>query len=227
MENMECKIVRFYDCKLNGEFKEKDNDIFQTLVKANVNDVMNIFLLEINKKQYDYLVRFDYKDEDSELFDIGGYIEVKKNKKDIPFLLIKATEVKLSRKRRKKTKKNIEQKKKKENEANKEKQFTFSKWEEKIKLLNLDTKVLDSRKIKLVDEEHLKNVRIDFSKNYIRNKELIALVSPIENSDEYKLVIGWKSLIMAKIFDKEIFCYLTDESKKEIKDKLINLQKEV
>ena len=229
---MDIRDVILYECRIDGEFKEVSKDIFHCIVKSKFDKcegASSIVLIEVNKQQLSYLETYEYRDNEVGHFDIKGTFEVRKNKKDIPFLLLKAISVRLSAKRvadnKKKLEKKKEKKKKKKLENNLDNNSEdFSKWHKKIELLGLEKKVLDATKIKLLDEEHLKHTIVDFSKKYVLNKELIAVVEPIKDSDEYKLILGWKPLITAKLFDKEITCYITNKTKEELRNELANIK---
>lgn len=229
---MDIRDVILYECRIDGEFKEVSKDIFHCIVKSKFDKcegASSIVLIEVNKQQLSYLETYEYRDNEVGHFDIKGTFEVRKNKKDIPFLLLKAISVRLSAKRVADNKKKLEKKKEKKKKEKLENNLDnnsedFSKWHKKIELLGLEKKVLDATKIKLLDEEHLKHTIVDFSKKYVLNKELIAVVEPIKDSDEYKLILGWKPLITAKLFDKEITCYITNKTKEELRNELANIK---
>lgn len=229
---MDIRDVILYECRIDGEFKEVSKDIFHCIVKSKfdkVDGASSIVLIEVNKQQLSYLETYEYRDNEVGHFDIKGTFEVRKNKKDIPFLLLKVISVRLSAKRVADNKKKLEKKKEKKKKEKLENNLDnnsedFSKWHKKIELLGLEKKVLDATKIKLLDEEHLKHTIVDFSKKYVLNKELIAVVEPIKDSDEYKLILGWKPLITAKLFDKEITCYITNKTKEELRNELANIK---
>lgn len=229
---MDIRDVILYECRIDGEFKEVSKDIFHCIVKSKFDKcegASSIVLIEVNKQQLSYLETYEYRDNEVGHFDIKGTFEVRKNKKDIPFLLLKAISVRLSAKRVADNKKKLEKKKEKKKKEKLENNLDnnsedFSKWHKKIELLGLEKKVLDATKIKLLDEEHLKHTIVDFSKKYVLNKELIAVVEPIKDSDEYKLILGWKPLITAKLFDKEITCYITNKTKDELRNELANIK---
>ena len=229
---MNVRSVVLYDCRIDGEFKEVSKNVFHCIVKTKfdgVDSAPSIVLIEVNKAQFSYLETYDYKDNEVGYFDIKGSFEVRKNKKDIPFLLLKATSVKLSSKRvaenkRKQEKKKEKIKKEKAQKKLENNSYDFSYWYKKIEFLGLERKVLDSYKIKLIDEEHLNPTNVEFNKNYILNTNLVAVVEPIENSDEYKLILGWKPLLASKLFDKKITCYITNKTKEELSNEFANIK---
>lgn len=229
---MDIRKVILYDCRIDVDFKEVSKNTFRCVAKAkfnDVDDVLNIVLIEINKQQLSYLELYDYKNNDLGYFDIKGYFEIKKNKKDVPFLLFKATSIKLSSKRVAENKRNQEKKKKKKKELkiNLENNIcTFKDWYKKIEFLGLEKKVLDASKVKFLNEEHLKTTSVEFDKKYILYKDLIAVVEPIENSNNYKLILGWKSLVAAKLFDREITCYITNKTKDELCNEFLSINLE-
>lgn len=229
---MDVKRVVLYDCRIDGEFKEVSKNVFHCIVKTKfdgVDGAPSIVLLEVTKAHLAYLETYDYKDSEIAYFDIKGSFEVRKNKKDIPFLLLKATSVKLSSKRVADNRRNLEKKRAKIKEEKAKKKlennsYDFSYWYKKIEFLGLEKKVLDSYKIKLIDEEHLNPTNVEFNKNYILNTNLVAVVEPIENSDEYKLILGWKPLLASKLFDKKITCYITNKTKEELSNEFANIE---
>lgn len=229
---MDIRKVILYDCRIDVDFKEVSKNTFRCVAKAkfnDVDDVLNIILIEINKQQLSYLELYDYKNNDLGYFDIKGYFEIKKNKKDVPFLLFKVTSIKLSSKRVADNKKIQEKKKKKKKELKIKLEnniCAFKDWYKKIEFLGLEKKVLDASKVKFLNEEHLKATSVEFNKKYILYKDLIAVVEPIENSDNYKLILGWKSLIAAKLFDREITCYITNKTKDELSNEFLSINLE-
>lgn len=152
---MEMNIKKFalLSCIVDGDFKEVRDDSFQVLLKANQNDMESVILLEINKKHYDFLQTFDYKK--TNIY-IKGEMQVRKNKKDVPFLFFKAIKIEKSKIKNSKNRKSKDVK-----------LFQKFNWREEIKKLDYEVKELDARNIKFIHKEHLKAINISICKKEI------------------------------------------------------------
>lgn len=207
---MEIREVKFYDCKLDLDFKENKEGSFNTIAKTMIGEFENIILLEITRDQYEYLNSMDYK---KFLFNIKGHMQIRKNKKDIPFLFFKANYVQ-----------SLDDLNKLKKSKGKRKQSVSGaslKWHEKIELLEYEKiENFDCRKIKLVDSEHLQPCRLEFNPKYLHGRELKAAIKPIEKTDKFELVLGWKDLLSAKFFDRDLSVYIVKEDRKTLVKKL-------
>lgn len=216
---MEIREVKFYDCKLDSDFKENKEGAFNTIAKTMIGEFENIILLEITKDQYEYLNSIDYK---NLLFNIKGHMQIRKNKKDIPFLFFKANYIQ-SLDDLKKLKQAKRKKKKKKNDL-----VASLNWHEKIELLDYEKiENFDCRKIKLVDEEHLIPCKLEFNPKYLQDRELKAVIKKIEETDRFELILGWKDLLSAKFFDRDLSVYIVKENRKELVEKLSKIDSEV
>ena len=132
---MDIKKFVLYECSIDGEFKEVSKNTFHWIVKSKFSDIEGapiIVLIEINKQQLNYLETYDYKENEVGYFDIKGTFEVRKNKKDIPFLLLKADSVRLSSKRTAENKKEQERKKRKLKNKLENNSYNFIDWYKKL-----------------------------------------------------------------------------------------------
>lgn len=211
---MEMNIKKFalLSCIISDDFKEVKEGCYQALVKANQNDMESIILLEINKKHYNFLQSFDYKKIN---INIKGEIQVRKNQKDIPFLFFKAIRIERSES------KSIKNRRSKDEEI-----FQKFNWIKEIGKLECEVKELDSRNIKFINEKHIKRIQIDISRKVINkflessSENVKVAVRPIENTENYELLIGWRIMILSKLFDKNVKCYVVDKSREELVQEL-------
>lgn len=216
---MEIREIKLYDCMFDSELKESKDNKLSTVTKVKIGDFENIILFEFSKEQGEYLKNTN---QEGVLFNVVGSFQVRKNKKEVPFLFLKVDSI-ISLEDLEKRKKEIREKynaEKKEKQKIKAQKEMRLRWTEKIEELCGNPVKIDYRKIDFVDKEHLKNSRIDFSAKYIECKELKCVVSQNSDSDRYRLVFGWKQLITAKLFDKDIDVYIFNGSKDELIEKL-------
>ena len=77
-----------------------------------------------------------------------------------------------------------------------------------------------------MNEEHIKKFQLTISRNDIdkynrlSNEFVKIAVKSIEGTDDYELILGWKYLILAKLFDKKINCYIVDKSREALINEL-------
>lgn len=214
---MKLKTITLSNCLINDDFKEVKPGVFQALAKVNINDLESIVLLEITEKHYKFLKTFDYK---SVELNIIGSMQVRKNKKDIPFLFFKVDKLK---------KVKVKQPTKKDNLSKIDKKLFKFNWKETIKNFNYEVKMLDVTSIKFVNEEHFAGFSFNISKKSMREYEkkyekAKIVVKPIEKTNDYELLIGWKSLILAKLLNKnkKIQCVVVDKSREELVNELFD-----
>ena len=221
---MNIREVKLYDCKIDTDFKENKNGFYDTVAKSKIGELENIIFLEINKEQFDYINKLDYK---NMLFNVKGYMQAKKNKKDIPFLCFKANfimsveeinKIKLAKKASQNNALKNAPKNNKKNNKQKADNKVF-KWEQKLEDLGYEQKEVEVKDILLKDREHFKSTTVDFSVKYLKN-DLKVAIKQIKDSDKYELILGWKALIGAKIFDKKLKGYIVDLNRKDLLEKI-------
>lgn len=202
---METSLVKLYNCKIDSELKEGKNEEYNCITKAYIGEekLESIFYLSLDKEQYKYVSGLDYK---NTLFNMKGVIQVRKNKKDIPFIYFKCSYIES-------LEDIAEAKKKKKEKMNKKQQKI--EWISKIPNAQENLVELDPQKIKFVDEIHKHKVMIDIGgvkEDYIPK----LAVNPIEGTDEYSLVFGFRGLILAKMLDLKVMAYITDCNREEL-----------
>ena len=212
---MDIREVKLYDCKIDKDFKKNNNGFYDTVAKSKIGEFENIIFLELSKDQFEYINKLDYK---NILFNIKGHMQVKVNKKGIPFLYFKANFIMSIDEinKIKKDKLNQLKNKKKKNTPPNEKVFN---WMEKLEELGYKTIEVNTSDIILKDKEHLKSTTVDFSTKYLKN-DLKVVIKKLDNSDKYELILGWKALIGARVFDKKLTAYLVDVNRKELLEKI-------
>lgn len=202
---LETSLVKLYDCKIDSEFKEGKNEEYNCITKAYIGEekIESIFYLSLDKEQYKYVSGLDYK---NTLFNMKGVIQVRKNKKDIPFIYFKCSYIE--------SLEDIAEAKKKKKEKIGKKQQKIE-WISKIPNAQENLVELDPQKIKFVDEIHKHKAMIDIGgvkENYVPK----LAVNPIEGTDEYALVFGFRGLILAKMLDLKVMAYVTDCNREEL-----------
>ena len=108
--------------------------------------------------------------------------------------------------------------KNKKNQNTKPNENVF-KWTEKLEKLGYKLVELNTSDIILKGKEHLKSTTVDFSKKYLKN-DLKVAIKKLPDSDKYELILGWKALIGARIFDKKLIGYIVDENREELLEKI-------
>lgn len=202
---METSLVKLYNCKVDSELKEGKNEEYNCITKAYVGEekLESIFYLSLDKEQYEYVNGLDYK---NTLFNMKGIIQVRKNKKDVPFLYFKCSYIEsLS---------DIAKAKKNKKEKMNKKQAKID-WINNIPNAEENLVELDAKKIKFIDEIYKQKAMIDIGS--VRDDYVPKLaVNPIEGTDEYSLVFGFRGLILAKILDLKVMAYVTDCNREEL-----------
>lgn len=201
---METSLVKLYNCKIDSDLKESKSGDFTCITKTYVGEekLESIFYLSLDKEQYEYIHGLDFK---NTLFNMKGVIQVRKNKKDIPFIHFKCSYIEslddIKRAKEKKKSKNKKQEK--------------LDWINSIPNAKESLVELDPKKIKFIDEIHKQKAMIDIgsvSDDYVPK----LAVNPIEGTDEYSLVFGFRGLILAKMLDLKVMAYITDCNREEL-----------
>ena len=230
---MDIREIKLYDCVIDTDFKENKNGCYDTVAKAKIGKFENIVFLELDKEEFEYINQLDYKNTP---FNIKGHMQVKVNKKGLPFIYFKANfimsveevnKIKHAKaellNKIKNQEKNNGQDNKQHNVKDNKQDTTQSnkcfKWEQKVEELGYEQIEVDTKDIVLKDKEHLKNATINFSKKYLKY-DLKVAIKKIENSDKYELILGWKSLIGARMFDKKLTGFVVDVDRKELLEKI-------
>lgn len=212
---MDIREVKLYDCKIDKDFKENKNGFYDTVAKSKIGEFENIIFLELSKDQFEYINKLDYK---NILFNIKGHMQVKVNKKGIPFLYFKANFIMSIDEINKIKKDKLNQLKNKKNKNTPPNEKVFN-WMEKLEELGYKTIEVNTSDIILKDKEHLKSTTVDFSTKYLKN-DLKVVLKKLDNSDKYELILGWKALIGARVFDKKLTAYLVDVNRKDLLEKI-------
>lgn len=211
-------------------FKSEDDSLFK--LKS------SIIMVEVTRRQWQ-----KFKDHPNVLelyFTITGKFEIRK-KDDKPFLYVKSISIERLKAKGQKNKlqefenvnkeyerqieidkremKEIEEKRriqrKKELEDQKEDKFWYEKIEEN-KFIEIDIS-----KVKLTNEIHLNSIVPIYN---IKRINRIKRVSPIavrqiDSSEEYELITGLKSFILAKLLSLKVKAYITDLDRDTFKEK--------
>lgn len=201
---METSLVKLYNCKIDSDLKEGKNEDYTCITKTYVGEekLESIFYLSLDKEQYEYVNGLDYK---NTLFNMKGVIQVRKNKKDIPFIYFKCSYIG--------SLEDIEKVKEKKKLKNKKQEKLD--WLGKIPNVEENLVELDPKKVRFMDDIHKQKTIIDIGSvkdDYVP----ILAVNPIEGTDEYSLVFGFRGLILAKMLDLKVRAYITDCNREEL-----------
>lgn len=232
--------------KINGKIdkvlKVEEDGPTIVLFKNEEDSVLNlnssILMVEITKRQWK-----KFKDIQNVLdlfFTVTGRFEIRK-KNDKPYLYIKATSIdKLKSKSKKaviekfeKTSENyineiqVQEREDKEielkNEAIRKKKLEDQRedkfWFKKIEASQFVE--IDISKVKLINKIHLNSiVPIQNIKRVNKTKRVNPIaVKIIDNSEEYELITGLRSFILAKLLSLKVKAYITDLDRDTFKEK--------
>lgn len=89
---MEIKEIKLKDCKIDSDFTKVNENTYSCVSKAIIGEenLESIIYLELSNEHYEYINKFNYKEL---LFNLKGIIQIRKNKKDIPFLFFKVSSI--------------------------------------------------------------------------------------------------------------------------------------
>lgn len=213
---------------LDSEVKLNKEGKYVVIVKSSLEDKENsesILFVEMTKKQWDRV-----KNKEGKLY-ITGKMMVKKNKKDIPFVYVISMNVSET----KEIKNKLKSKKKDENIETPVSCVEEKKEDDAIEKSDLKKEVkinkqiiswfryipkesfieVEAKKIRIMQECHNNfKLSIDITeknKNYSGNP---IAVSDLGNG-EYELLVGIKSYVKAKLFDKKLKVFVTDLTREE------------
>lgn len=233
---MKIREVKLYDCKIDSEFSEGKDGVYSFISKAIVgnDELESIIYVEINKDQYKYLTSVDYKEM---LFNLKGVFQIRKNKKDIPFMIFKVNFImdnqeiealKIRNEEKIKNKAISQYNKikgeKKRAHAKKVRESKKFNWKEIVP--NLDEKLI---------EMNVDNIIITHNAHINSNKANIEIVREnprmvvrkIEESNKYELILGFKSFVSCKVFNIPARVYVINESREKFVFRMLKKHKEL
>ena len=222
---MEIKEIKLKDCKIDSDFTKVNENTYSCVSKAIIGEenLESIIYLELSNEHYEYINKFNYKEL---LFNLKGIIQIRKNKKDIPFLFFKVSSIINTEERLQsiiERKKRLKEKALMDNNATKKSCEIIYKpnWSEYIPGLNDSLIEMKMDKIKIINNIHAKKSIVDLNKSIG-----IVVVKKIEDTDEYELIIGYSTFVKCKLLNLPAKVYITEKTRDEFIKYINNIQYE-
>lgn len=222
---MEIIEVKLKGCKIDSDFTKINENTYSCVSKAIIGEdnFESIIYLELSDEHYKYITKFNYKEL---LFNLTGVVQIRKNKKDIPFMFFKTNSIINTEEIagiKEKKEETVKQKELIENNTkrkdNNELDINTSKWSDCIPGLKDNLIEMKMDKIKIINKIHTRMAMVDLKRN-----SGIVVVKKIEDTDEYELIIGYATFIKCKLLDLTAKVYVTDKTRKEFVKYLNNTQ---
>ena len=220
---MEIKEIKLKDCKIDSDFTKVNENTYSCVSKAIIGEenLESIIYLELSNEHYEYINKFNYKEL---LFNLKGIIQIRKNKKDIPFLFFKVSSIINTEERLQsiiERKKRFNEKAVMDNNATKKSCEIIYKpnWSEYIPGLNDSLIEMKMDKIKIINNIHAKKSIVDLNKSIG-----IVVVKKIEDTDEYELIIGYSTFVKCKLLNLPAKVYITEKTRDEFIKYINNIQ---
>lgn len=220
---MEIKEIKLKDCKIDSDFTKVNENTYSCVSKAIIGEenLESIIYLELSNEHYEYINKFNYKEL---LFNLKGIIQIRKNKKDIPFLFFKVSSIINTEERLQsiiERKKRLKEKALMDNNSTKKSCEIIYKpnWSEYIPGLNDSLIEMKMDKIKIINNIHAKKSIVDLNKSIG-----IVVVKKIEDTDEYELIIGYSTFVKCKLLNLPAKVYITEKTRDEFIKYINNIQ---
>lgn len=214
---MEIKEIKLKDCKIDSEFTKVNESTYSCVSKAIIGEdaFESIIYLELSNEHYEYINSFNYKEL---LFNLKGVFQIRKNKKDMPFMLFKVTSIinteerlQIIEERKERLKqRTLMENKKKNKKKPEELKMNKHNWVEYVPGVQDNLIEMKMDKVKIINKVHKRRAVVDLKKI-----NRIVVVKEIDNTDEYELVFGYSTFIKCKILDLPANVYITDKTRNE------------
>lgn len=205
---MEIKEIKLKDCKIDSDFTKVNESTYICVSKAIIGEesLESIIYLELSNEHYEYINSFNYKEL---LFNLKGSFQIRKNKKDMPFMFFKVTSIINTEERKERLKQRtlIENRKKNKKKVQ---DFKIHNWIDYVPEIKEDSIEMKMDKIKIINKIHNNKAIVD-----LKRKNTLVVVKEIENTDEYELLIGYGTFVKCKILDLPANVYITDKTRNE------------